>query len=181
MNGSTFSPKSLQVRKKPPLCNGHGAKHLTWRLGTDDVRGLTCGVRVDHLLTKGKASYLRAWGGSCTIYLRARGRYIHKHTVEHLTWGLHVDHVLGLSSFFGGGVVVVEHVQHSLRVLLLLHLGDVGTLQQLRPWFWHSLSMSNTPGQWLTETASIYHTLSVSNIPCLCEPYPATAEHKLSF
>ena len=56
-----------------------------------------------------------------------------------LTGGFDVDHVLGLATLLGGGVVVVQNIQHRLGVLLLLHLGDVGWLQQSRPWLWHTL------------------------------------------
>lgn len=37
------------------------------------------------------------------------------------------------------GVVKLQHIQHCLRVLLLLWLGDVGSLQQTCPLLWHSL------------------------------------------
>ena len=39
----------------------------------------------------------------------------------------------------GGGIVIVEHVQHSLRVVLLLLLADVGHHQQLVPGLGHAL------------------------------------------
>jgi len=149
------------------------------------LRHLTCGFQVSHVHT-------------CTHLTQGPEGdrdYVHIHTVltEHLTWGFHVDHVLGLSSFFGWGVVVVEYVQHSLRVLLLLHLGDVGTLQQLRPWFWHTLSVKDIPFQCQTYPASVKHILSVINIPwqvkytltglnipCLCQTYPVSVKHILS-
>lgn len=37
------------------------------------------------------------------------------------------------------GVVELEHVQHGLRVLLLLQLGDVGGLKEARPLLWDAL------------------------------------------
>lgn len=37
------------------------------------------------------------------------------------------------------GVVEFEHIQHSLRVLLLLRFRDVGGLKQPSPLLWHAL------------------------------------------
>lgn len=37
------------------------------------------------------------------------------------------------------GVVEFEHIQHSLRVFLLLRFRDVGGLQQPSPLLWHAL------------------------------------------
>lgn len=48
-------------------------------------------------------------------------------------------HVLGHGGLRGGRVVPLEHVQHRLRVALLLLFADVGGHQQPRPRFRHPL------------------------------------------
>ena len=52
---------------------------------------------------------------------------------------LGIDHVLGVGSLLVVAVVEVENVQHSLRIVLLLLLADIGRQQEPLPCFRHSL------------------------------------------
>lgn len=45
------------------------------------------------------------------------------------------------------GVVEFEHIQHSLRVFLLLRFRDIGGLQQPSPLLWHALREKNEKGR----------------------------------
>lgn len=58
-----------------------------------------------------------------------------------LTGRFNVGHIFHLRFllFFICSIVVIQHVQHGLGILLLLHLGDVGLRQKLGPWLGHPL------------------------------------------
>lgn len=50
-----------------------------------------------------------------------------------------MGHILGTGPLLAAVVEPIEHVQHRLRVLLLLLLANVGVLQHERPLLWHAL------------------------------------------
>lgn len=111
-----------------PSCNGTQKKlrECAWILHMFLMNWSTHRLRV--FIWKNKARKVSPCGNNCGfLFLRQCERK--------LTWGRKAEVFL----FPAGGVVELEDVKDSLRILFLLWFADVGRLKETGPLFWHAL------------------------------------------